>query len=82
MEKSKAAGIGFFEKYLTLWVILCMIVTTTEIKPNEEIAFSGVLDAETYAAMKDKIACIKAYIVGTSSDFTINPDGYWVTLPA
>ncbi|MEA4946102.1 MAG: ACR3 family arsenite efflux transporter [Oscillospiraceae bacterium] len=24
MEKSKAAGIGFFEKYLTLWVILCM----------------------------------------------------------
>ena len=59
-----------------------MIVTTTEIKPNEEIAFSGVLDAETYAAMKDKIACIKAYIVGTSSDFTINPDGYWVTLPA
>ena len=24
MEKSKNAGIGFFEKYLTLWVILCM----------------------------------------------------------
>jgi len=24
LEKSKAAGIGFFEKYLTLWVILCM----------------------------------------------------------
>jgi len=24
MEKSKAAGIGFFEKYLTVWVALCM----------------------------------------------------------
>lgn len=26
MEKSKNTGIGFFEKYLTLWVALCMIV--------------------------------------------------------
>ncbi len=24
MEKRKGAGIGFFEKYLTLWVVLCM----------------------------------------------------------
>ncbi len=24
MEKRKTAGLGFFEKYLTLWVILCM----------------------------------------------------------
>lgn len=26
MSKTKNQGIGFFEKYLTLWVILCMIV--------------------------------------------------------
>ncbi|MGY4686731.1 ACR3 family arsenite efflux transporter [Petrotoga sp. DB-2] len=26
MEKNKSAGISFFEKYLTVWVILCMIV--------------------------------------------------------
>ena len=26
MEKSKSTGIGFFEKYLTLWVALCMVV--------------------------------------------------------
>ena len=26
MEESKNSGIGFFEKYLTLWVALCMIV--------------------------------------------------------
>jgi len=25
MEKNKSAGISFFEKYLTVWVILCMI---------------------------------------------------------
>ena len=24
MNKEKLQGIGFFEKYLTLWVILCM----------------------------------------------------------
>ena len=26
MNKKKKDGIGFFEKYLTLWVILCMVV--------------------------------------------------------
>lgn len=26
MEAKKSSGIGFFEKYLTLWVILCMVV--------------------------------------------------------
>src|SRR5574344_792325 len=26
MDKSKSTGIGFFEKYLTLWVALCMVV--------------------------------------------------------
>ncbi|MCE5189901.1 MAG: ACR3 family arsenite efflux transporter [Eubacteriales bacterium] len=25
MEEKKSSGIGFFEKYLTLWVILCMV---------------------------------------------------------
>ena len=26
MSKQKAQGIGFFEKYLTLWVALCMVI--------------------------------------------------------
>jgi arsenite transporter len=26
MEKRNTAGIGFFEKYLSLWVILCMVI--------------------------------------------------------
>ena len=25
MEAKKSSGIGFFEKYLTVWVILCMV---------------------------------------------------------
>ena len=25
METKKSSGIGFFEKYLTLWVVLCMV---------------------------------------------------------
>ena len=29
MEKQKNAGIGFFERYLTLWVILCMAAGVT-----------------------------------------------------
>ncbi len=26
MSKSKSAGIGFFEKYLTIWVVICMVI--------------------------------------------------------
>ncbi len=26
MEKQKASGIGFFERYLTVWVVICMVV--------------------------------------------------------
>jgi ACR3 family arsenite transporter len=25
-NEKKVSGIGFFEKYLTLWVILCMVI--------------------------------------------------------
>ncbi len=26
MEKEKSSGIGFFERYLTIWVVICMVV--------------------------------------------------------
>ncbi len=26
MSKQKTAGVGFFERYLTLWVIICMVI--------------------------------------------------------
>lgn len=56
-----------------------MIVTTTKIAPGEEKVFSDSIDSKTYASIKGKIATIKAYVVGTSTDFTINPDGYFVS---
>ena len=52
------------------------MVNTTEIKAGESIEFTDTLDAETYAAIKDEIVSVKGYIIGSSSDFTINTDGY------
>lgn len=55
-----------------------MMVTTTEIAPGEELVFSDTLDTQTYDAIKDRIASVKAYITGISVDFSISPDGYLV----
>ena len=57
-----------------------MIAAANEIVPGEEIAYSDVLDTKTYFSIKDRIASVKAYIVGTSSGFTIDSDGYIVNL--
>ena len=55
------------------------MVTTSKIAPGDELVLSDTLAAADYALIKSKAATIKAYIVGTSSDFTINSDGYFVT---
>ena len=51
------------------------LVNKTEIGPGEEIVFSDTLDSEAYAAVKQAVS-MKAYIVGTSEDFTVDTDGY------
>lgn len=56
-----------------------MMLTTTKIAPGEESVFSDKVDAKTYAAIKDKIAVVKAYIVGTSPDFPISKNGYIIS---
>ena len=56
-----------------------MMVVSTKIAPGEEKVFSDSVDAKAYASIKGKIATIKAFLVGTSSDFTINHDGYYLT---
>lgn len=56
-----------------------MILVSTKIAPGEEKVFSDSIDAKTFATIKGKTATIKAYLVGTSTDFTINPDGYFVS---
>lgn len=53
-----------------------MMLTTTKIAPGEEAAFSDKIDAQTYALIRNNTSVIKAYIVGTSSDFKINSNGY------
>jgi len=56
-----------------------MVVISTKIEPGKEITFSDTVSAADYSLIKAKVASVKAYIVGTSSDFTINPDGYLIT---
>lgn len=56
-----------------------MMLVTTKIAPGEEKVFSDSIDAKAYASIKDKIATVKAYVVGTSNDFTINTDGYFLS---
>lgn len=47
----------------------------TEIGPGEELVFSDTLSSEAYEAVKQAVS-MKATIIGTSDDFSINPDGY------
>ncbi|MPM03542.1 hypothetical protein SDC9_49809 [bioreactor metagenome] len=55
-------------------------LTSVEISPGEEKVYSTTVDKETYVLIKDKVETIKAYITGTSDDFSIEPGGYFVAL--
>lgn len=59
--------------------MFAQMVTTSEIAPGDELVLSDTLAETDYALIKSKAATIKAYIVGTSFDFTVNSDGYFVT---
>ena len=56
-----------------------MMITTTKIEPGKEAVFTDKIEAQTYSTIKDKLSSIKAYIVGTSTDFKINSNGYIVS---
>lgn len=53
-----------------------MALTSTEIKNGETADYSIVLDSATFSPIKSKTAYAKAYITGTSEDFSISTDGY------
>jgi len=53
-----------------------MPLTSTEIEAGESVVFEAFLDAEPYAALKGKVASMRAYIAGSSEDFFVNPGGY------
>lgn len=86
MEKSKSTGIGFFEKYLTLWVILCMAagILTGRFLPGIP-AFLGRFE---YANVSIPIAILiwlMIYPMMLKVDFQSiknvgkNPKGLWIT---
>ncbi len=54
-------------------------LTTTELEPGESIEFNETIDSAAYPAI-DTAVTMKAYIVGTSDDFTILEDGYATTI--
>ncbi|MEA4934434.1 MAG: BsuPI-related putative proteinase inhibitor [Lawsonibacter sp.] len=51
------------------------LMSETEIGPGEELVFSDTLSSEAYEAVKQAVS-MRATIVGTSDNFSIDPDGY------
>lgn len=55
--------------------LFAALINETKIKPGGSIVFSDTLDREVYSAISSAVS-MKAYIVGTSDDFTIDTNGY------
>ncbi len=55
------------------------MLTTTELKPGDRIIFSDTVSSADYSAITSAVS-MTAYIVGTSSDFTIDTTGYNATI--
>ncbi len=51
-------------------------LTSTKIEAGKTVDFSETLSGDEFKAIKDKIAYMKAYIIGSSDSFEINEDGY------
>ena len=57
-------------------------LTSTKIEAGNTVDFSAILSGDEFKEIKDKIAYMKAYIVGNSDSFEINKDGYEFALVA
>lgn len=86
MEKQKTQGIGFFEKYLTVWVIICMIIGVLIVQFLPQIP--AFLNQFEYANVSIPIAIliwIMIYPMMLKVDFKSvkdvgkNPKGLFVT---
>lgn len=51
------------------------LMNSIELKPGENLVFSDTLDSAAYSAVNTAVQ-MKAYLVGTSNDFTIDTNGY------
>lgn len=56
--------------------MFCTVLTETEIPAGESVEFTAKLSGDQFAAIKDDIAYVNAYIAGSSTDFDINKEGY------
>lgn len=57
-----------------------MALQTTKIEAGESIEFSVLLEREEYGLISEKVSYMKAYIVGSSDDFAIDPNGYMAVI--
>ncbi len=53
-----------------------MALTSTRIEPGKSLEFSDTLSGDVYAAIKDKVVYLKAYLIGSSDSFSIDDNGY------
>ncbi len=60
--------------------LFAMYVTTTMIPAHQSLSFTDFIEAEAYAAIKGRAYAARAFITGSSEDFSVNPDGYFATL--
>ena len=52
------------------------VLTNTVIEPGKSVVFSDAVSDNLYGGILKKATYMKAYITGTSNDFTVNTDGY------
>lgn len=57
-----------------------MALTSTTIEPGKTLVFSDTLSGEAFAAIKDKIVYLKAYLIGKSDAFSIDGGGYEIKI--
>lgn len=60
--------------------LFIMSLSDTIIEPGKTVEFSEEVGKDVYDSSMGKAAYMKAYITGTSDDFSINPEGYETTV--
>lgn len=78
-QKFDFVVLGSNDEVLYTWSddkFFTMALTSTSIGAGENVEFTAELDSAAYEPIKEKAAFVKAYIVGSSDDFTIAADGY------
>lgn len=57
-----------------------MALTSTRIEPGKTLEFSDTLSGDAYAAVRDKVVYLKAYLIGSSDSFSIDDNGYEIKI--